>query len=106
VIKRFSHSLWNFGTVSGEFGLVNNNFGVGVITAIDSSDFYFGGVWAKKWDTGIDSGGNDSLFGYMKGMNDGQVVWEVSTGLNGSYKFFEAQNTSIDALQLGFGNNF
>lgn len=99
-------SYWNYGTVSGEFGMLNNNTGVGAITAIDGSDFYFGGIWAKKWDTGIDSGGNDSLFGTMRGMNDGQVVWQVSTGLNGSYKNFAAQNIAIDALQLGFGDYF
>jgi len=97
---------WNFGTVSGDFAMLNNNAGVGNITATDDSDFYFGGLWAKKWGTGIDSGGSDSLFGYMRGLNDGQIVWEVSTALNGSYKNFAAQNIAIDELQLGFGNYF
>jgi hypothetical protein len=99
--------IWNYGAVSGDFGVLGNgscNFCS--ITAIDSSDFYFGGLWAKKWGTAIDSGGSDSLFGSMRGMNDGQVVWQVSTGLNGSYKHFSAQNIAIDSLQLNFGNYF
>jgi len=107
VIDLVGTGSWNMGTVSGDFGVLSNGYcNFCSITAIDSSDFYFGGVWAKRWATATDSGGNDSLFGSMRGMNDGQVVWQVSTGLNGSYKHFAAQNIAIDSLQLNFGHFF
>ena len=99
-------SPWPYGAHSGEFGILNNNGGVGIITADDGSDFTFDGLWAKRWATPIDSGGPDSSFGVLEGYNNGSLVWTVNTGLNGSYKFFEAQLGLIDELRLGFGNIF
>lgn len=100
------NSGWNFGAVSGDFALLNNYSGVGIITATNNADFYFGGIWAKRWATAPNSGGADNLSGFLRGMKNNQVVWQVTTGLNGSYKFFGAQNFAIDQLELGFGNHF
>ncbi len=100
------NSYWNYGAVSGDFALLNNYSGVGIITASNNADFYFGGIWAKSWGTAANSGGPDYLSGFLRGMKNNQVVWQVTTGLNGSYKFFGAQNFAIDQLQLGFGNHF
>ena len=46
-----SSTNWPFGTRSGEFSLLNNFGGTGVVTATDGSDFTFDGVWAKAWAT-------------------------------------------------------
>jgi len=99
-------SYWNFGAHSGEFGILNNNGGVGTITRADSADFTFGGLWAKKWATLPESGGDDSSSGTLSGYNNGGLVWSVNTGLNGSYEFYGAQAGAIDELRLGFGSIF
>jgi hypothetical protein len=100
-------SPWPYGAHSGEFGIFNNDkVGTGIITEAGGDDFTFDGLWAKKWDTRIDSGGADSLFGSLSGYNNGSEVWKVATGLNGSYEFYGAQLGLIDELHLGFGNNF
>ena len=85
---------------------MNNNSGVGVITDAGGDDFTFDGLWAKKWATGPESGGPDTLFGLLEGYNDGNLVWSVNTGLNGSYELYGAQNGAIDELHLAFGNYF
>jgi len=99
-------SPWNYGAHSGDFTILNNNGGIGIITAADAGDFTFDGLWAKRWETGIDSGGNDLLFGTIQGYNNGQLVWTVATSLNGSYEHYAAQAGAIDELKLGFGNFF
>lgn len=97
---------WSYGTHSGNFTLLNNNYGVGFITAADNSDFTFDGLWAKKWSTQPESGGADSLFGFIEGWKDNTLVWSVDTSLNGSFEYYAAQAGSIDQLVLGFGNSF
>ena len=99
-------SVWNYGAHSDDFALLNNLGGAGIITETNNADFTFDGLWAKKWFTAIDSGGEDTLFGTMSGYNNGIQVWKVSTGLNGSYKYFGAQAGAIDELILDFGNHF
>ena len=95
---------WNYGAHSGDFGMINNYGGVGTITEANNSDFTFDGLWAKSWGLAPDSGGADSLFGSISGYNDGSLVWQVSTGLNGSYEFYGAQVGLIDKLLLDFGD--
>ncbi|TNC72996.1 VPLPA-CTERM sorting domain-containing protein [Rubellimicrobium roseum] len=97
---------WNYGAKSGDFAILNNIGGQGVITAADGSDFTFGGLWAKAWSTVPESGGEPSLFGQLTGLLDGVQVWSVETALNGSYQAFGAQDGAIDQLVLGFGNHF
>lgn len=99
-------STWNFGAVSGDFALLNNNSGIGTITEQSGADFTFDGLWAKSWATGPESGGVDSLLGTLSGYNNGSLVWSVATSLNGSYEFYAAQLGLIDELRLGFGNYF
>lgn len=96
----------NYGSVSGEFGMVNNAGGVGVITDENNADFIFDGLWAKVFNTSPDFGGEDSLFGTLSGYNNGGLVWEIATGLNGSYEFYGPQAGAIDELRLGFGDWF
>ncbi len=99
-------SNWNHGAYSDDFALLNNFHGIGIITEENGAYFTFDGLWAKKWATGKDSGGADSLFGTLQGYKDGVLAWSINTGLNGSYKYFGAQSGLIDELRLGFGNNF
>lgn len=100
------NSSWKFGAHSGSFAMLNNNGGNGVIQASNGSDFYFGGLWGKRWSTAVESGGNESLFGLISGTKDGQTIWQISTGLNGSYKFFGAQAGAIDTLDIDMGEHF
>lgn len=99
-------SRWDYGAHSGDFGLLNNLGGIGIITAAGNADFTFDGLWAKAWHTPKESGGADTVLGSLSGYNDGALVWSTTTGLNGSYKFFGAQLGLIDELHLGLGNFF
>ncbi|WP_329774725.1 PEP-CTERM sorting domain-containing protein [Agarivorans aestuarii] len=99
-------SSWNYGAKNGEFGILNNNGGVGIITEQNGADFTFDGLWAKVWATGKESGGTDSAFGILQGYRDGVLEWSVDTSLNGSYEFYGAQAGLIDELRLGFGGIF
>jgi hypothetical protein len=100
------NSSSNYGAHSGDFALINNESGVGLVIEAAETDFTFGGLWAKSSRTAPESGGDDSLFGTLSGYNNGDLVWEVATGLNGSYEYYAAQAGLIDELRLGFGNFF
>ena len=95
-----------YGANSGDFALINNAGGVGSIIESSTIDFTFGGLWAKRWGTVPDSGGADLLSGTISGYNDGNLVWKLATGLNGSYEYYAAQAGLIDKLRLDFGNYF
>lgn len=99
-------SSWNFGAKSGEFALLNNYGGTGVISAANGGFFSFDGLWAKAWATGVESGGFGNLFGFLEGWRGGERVWGVDTALNGTYQHFGSQAGLIDELHLGFGNHF
>ncbi len=98
-------SNYDHGAHSDDFALHHNATGAGTITA-GGADFTFDGLWAKKWGTAPDSGGDVRLHGTLKGFNNGNEVWSVDTGLNGSYEYYGAQAGAIDELKLGFGNFF
>lgn len=99
-------SGWPYGAHSGDFAVVNESGGVGTITKTDLSDFTFDGLWAKKWNTPTESGGAASLFGTIKGFNNGLEVWSIATALNGSYQFIGGKAQPIDELRLGMGDLF
>ncbi len=99
-------SSWNYGAHSGDFALLNNHGGIGIVTDAGGADFTFDGLWAKAWATQPESGGADALFGVLEGYNNGSLVWSVNTSLNGSYEFYGPQAGAIDQLNLGFGNFF
>jgi hypothetical protein len=96
----------SYGANSGSFALINNESGAGMIVEAGTSDFTFDGLWAKRFRTPPNSGGADTLFGTLSGYNDGNLVWEIVTGLNGSYEYYGAQAGMIDELRLDFGNYF
>lgn len=96
----------NYGAHSGQFAILNNLSGIGIITDAGGADFTFDGLWAKKWGERKSPERPDSLFGSLSGYNDGNEVWNLETSLNGSYEFYAAQLGLIDELRLDFGNNF
>lgn len=93
--------FWNFGAHSGDFAILNNNAGSGTITAADGSDFTFDGLWAKQWNTPIDSGGGGP-FGVLTGTNNGALIWSVDFFLNGTFNFYGPQAGAIDQLNMVF----
>lgn len=99
---------YSFGAHSGDYAIVNDvaAFDGYTITEASGAEFSFDGLWAKKWGTPSNSGGDDSLFGTIKGYKDGSLVWTVNTSLNGSYEFYGPQSGLIDELVLDFGNYF
>jgi hypothetical protein len=94
-------SNWNYGSVSGDFTLLNNYGSSGVITAQNSSDFSFDGLWAKTW-------GNNaaSRTAYIRGFNDGVELWSSEVTLSSQFSYYSGLNGLIDELRLDFGNYF
>jgi hypothetical protein len=101
-----SGPTWPYGAHSGDFAILNNNFGTGVITEATNADFTFDGLWAKGWGSAPESGGFDYVVGFLRGYNNATLVWEVPTSLNGSYEYIGPQAGLIDQLHLSMGNNF
>ena len=101
-----SNYSFNYRAHSGQFAVHKAFSGTTVIHAVGGVDFTFDGLWAKKWDTAPESGGVDDLFGTLSGTNNGNLMWSVNTGLNGSYEYYGAQAGAIDTLVLGFGDRF
>lgn len=99
-------SAWNFGAYSGDYALLNNYGGAGIIRRDNGATFTFDGLWAKQWATTANSAGANGLFGVLEGYKNGALAWSINTGLNGSYQYFGAQAGTIDELKLDFGNHF
>jgi hypothetical protein len=95
------NSYWPFGSVSGEFTLVNWYGGIGVIKAADNSDFVFDGLWARVW-----AFDNPPRIGYLRGFDNGVEVWRQAVGLNTTFTHFTGGVGAIDELRLDLGNHF
>ena len=93
-------SSWNYGSVSGQFTLLNNHGGAAVITAADSSDFTLTNLWARIWGAGTRTGN-------IRGYNNGSLIWTQSMTISTSWSYFEsAYSNSIDELQIDLGSHF
>ena len=93
-------SSWNYGSVSGQFTVLNNNSGVGIITAADGSDFSFTSIWARIWGTGTRTGD-------IQGYKDGSLVWTQSMSISTTWAYLESEHfESIDELRINLGNHF
>jgi hypothetical protein len=94
-------SSWNFGAVSGDFAMLNNNGGVGIVTKIGNADFTFDGLWAETW--GFAGPRSGTIYGY----NNGAQVWASTKTINGtSYTKFDAMAGKIDELRIALGDHF
>jgi hypothetical protein len=94
-------SSWNYGAVSGEFALLNNAGGDGIVRAADGSDFSFDGLWSRTWDAY-----NSPRTVSIVGLNNGQTVWTVTGTLSTAWSFFGGATGAIDELRLNLGSYF
>lgn len=93
-------SLWNYGAVSGDYTLLNNVGGTGIIAAIGGGDFTFDGLWARVW------GGQSARTGTIRGFNNGLEIWTSGVQLGTQFDYFGGVSGAIDELRLDFGNYF
>lgn len=94
-------SGWNYGAVSGDFAMLNNNSGVGIVTKVGNADFTFDGLWAQTW--GRASARSGTIYGY----NNGAQVWASTMTIKGTgYTQFNAMTGKIDELRIDLGNHF
>jgi hypothetical protein len=92
-------SYWNYGSVSGDFTMLNNYGGNAIITS--AQDFTFDGVYARIWGAGTRY--DVSIMGY----NNGNLVWSSSgLTLNTNWNYFAGSSANLDELRLNFGNCF
>lgn len=93
-------SKWNNGSVSGDYTMLNNFSGSGIITDQNNSDFSFDGLWAKTW------GNARARTAYIRGFNNGSVIWTSQITLNSQFTYFSGVSGLIDELRLDLGNYF
>jgi hypothetical protein len=94
-------SGYNFGAVSGDFGMLNNNGGMGIVTKVGNADFTFDGLWAETWSRAAARSG--TIYGY----NNGVQVWATTKTINGTtYTKFDRMAGQIDELRIDLGNHF
>ncbi len=93
-------SGWNLGAVSGDFTMLNNYGGNGIVRAADGSDFTFDGLWARTWYDAAPRGVS------IVGLNNGQTVWTQNGTLTSSWAQFAGMNGAVDELRLNLGNWF
>lgn len=94
------NSSWNLGAVSGDFTMLNNYGGNGIVRAADGSDFSFDGLWARTWYDAAPRGVS------IVGLNNGQTVWTQNGTLTSSWAQFAGMNGAVDELRLNLGNWF
>lgn len=94
------NSNWNFGAHSGHYTILNNNGGIGVITAADGSDFTFDGLWAETW------GNVPARSGTIEGYNNGVLAWTSHVTVTPTYSQLAGVAGQIDELRLNMGNYF
>lgn len=94
------NSGWNYGSVSGDFTMLNNYGGDARITALGGADFTFDGLWAKTWGNG------GARAATIEGYNNGVLVWSSNVTLGNSWANFAGVAGAIDDLHLNFGSYF
>ena len=91
---------WDRGSISGNFTMVNNNGGVGVITEQGSNDFTFDGLFARTWAT------TGNRTGYIRGFFEGSEIWTSTINITKTWTEFLVVGGAIDELRLDMGNYF
>ncbi len=94
-------SQWNYGSVSGDFTMLNNYSGSAIITSSTGSDFTFSGLYTRIWLDNIESRNVD-----IEAFNNGSSVWVSDFILTTTWEFIAGSSVIIDELHLNFGNNF
>lgn len=93
-------SPWNYGAPSGNFTVLNNDTGMGIVTAQGGADFSFDGLSARIW------GNFGSRAGTIRGLNDGVEVWRTQIAIDTQFRSFGGQTAMIDRLEINLGNYF
>ncbi len=102
VIDTVGSPSWNYGSVSGDFTMLNNYGGVGVVRDENLADFTFDGLWARTW-----SNYNTPRTGYIRGFNNGTEIWTSIINLTTSWaQYGPVSGLAIDELRLDLGNYF
>lgn len=91
---------WNYGAISGQFTMLNNYGGIGVVRAAHGGDFTFDGLFARVWARA------DPRSVTIVGLNDGQTVWTQTGTLTQDWAQFSGMLGAIDELRLQMGNYF
>jgi hypothetical protein len=87
--------------VSGDFAVLNNNGGTGIITRTDGGNFSFQNLFARTWFTG-NQGSGKSIVGFRNGV----AVASVGFSLNTNWIQVTGNFNNIDALELRLGDYF
>ncbi len=94
-------STWPYGAISGEFTMLNNYGGSGLINAVGDIDFTFNGLYARTWGIDIDRAVN------ITGFNNGVEVASTDYTLTSSWGYFSGWGgILIDELHLNLGDYF
>ncbi len=94
-------SNWNYGAVSGQFSVLNNNGGTGIITKQNGGTFSFQSLWTRSWGTS-----NQGTGKLIVGKLNGVTVGTISFSLTATWTMITANFENIDTLELQFGNHF
>lgn len=89
-----------YGSISGDFTMVNNNSGLGIITEQSSNDFTFDGLNARTW------GDVPDRTQHIVGLKDNAVVWDSQITLTSTWTYYSGVSGNIDELQLDLGDYF
>jgi len=90
----------NYGAISGDFTMLNNFGGSGVITAADDSEFTFTGMYTRMWDSyNINY---DGIRGYL----DGVEIFYIGVDLSTTWQYVAGNSIQIDELRLDLASYF
>ena len=89
-----------YGSISGDFTMVNNNNGMGIITEESGNDFTFDGLYARTW------GDVSDRVQHIVGLKDSAVVWDSEITLTSTWTYYSGVSGNIDEMRLDLGDNF
>lgn len=76
---------WDFGSVSGDFTMLNNYGGSAIITSSTGADFTFDGLWARLWP---DYTYATYRLGNITGYKDGYIIFSSNIDLTNAWTHF------------------
>lgn len=100
VNKAWESDGLHYGSISPYFTMVNDNFGMGIITEESGNDFTFDGLYARTW------GDDGDRTQHIVGLKDSAVVWDSEITLTSTWTYYSGVSGNIDELQLDLGDYF
>ena len=89
-----------FGSQSGDFTMLNNGQGMGIITEESGNDFTFDGLYARTWNNVADR------VQHIVGLKDSGVVWDSEITLTSTWTYYSGVSGNIDEMRLDLGDYF